>query len=182
MPPLTSQVSFVLNYEEGGEHCILNGDSHPEAFLTEGGASATVIQPRQNSRNLGIESAYEFGSHRGFYRILDLFKRRGLRFTSWAIGSAVEKNPQVVSEMEKANCEIASHSYKWIDYSTVNEDEERDHIKKTIEVLMKNSQNGKKFPKGWYTGRMSLQTRRLVYEVYHQMGFGKDLYDSDACE
>lgn len=177
-----SQVSFVLNYEEGGEHCILNGDSHPEAFLTEGGASAIVVPPKTGSRNLGVESAYEFGSHRGFYRILDLFKRKDLRFTSWAIGSAVEKNPQVVSEMGKAGCEVASHSYKWIDYSNVPEEEERDHVRKTIETLMKNSKDGKSFPKGWYTGRMSLQTRRLVYETYHEMGFLKDLYDSDACE
>jgi peptidoglycan/xylan/chitin deacetylase (PgdA/CDA1 family) len=169
-------ISFVLNYEEGGEHTLLNGDAHSEAFLTEGGATAGS----RAHRNLGTESGYEYGSHRGFWRILDLFKRNGMVFTSWAIGRAVELNPQVVPAMLEAGCEVASHSYRWIDYYDMPEEEERKHVNMTIDAIDKASA-GKK-PMGWYTGRQSLQTRRIVYEEYRRRGLQDRLYDSDACE
>ncbi len=168
-------VSFVLNYEEGGEHTLVNGDAHAEAFLTEGGATAAG----RAHRNLGTESGYEYGSHRGFWRILALFKKHGMVFTSWAIGRAVELNPQVVPAMQEAGCEVASHSYRWIDYFDMKEEEEREHVNKTIDAITK---AGGEPPKGWYTGRQSLQTRRIVYEEYKKRGLVDKLYDSDACE
>lgn len=181
-------LSFVLNYEEGGEHVAgggqastLNDDKHAEAFLTESGAAATVPGAARSGRNLGVESSYEFGSHRGFHRILDLFKRSHLRFTAWAIGRAVELNPQVVGQMEGAGCEVASHSWRWIDYDDVSEDEERKHVRLAIDAIAKASGNGKA-PHGWYTGRQGLQTRRIVYETYRELGMLDKLYDSDACE
>lgn len=185
-------ISFVLNYEEGGEHVglptgtnlasssNLNADGHAETFLTESGATATVGTPRP-ARNLGVESGYEFGARRGFWRILDLFERTQLRFTSWAIGRAVQLNPDVVPAMERIGSEVASHSWRWIDYCTVPEEEERKHIRLAIEELQKHSKDGRA-PRGWYTGRQSLQTRRLVYETYREMGILDQLYDSDACE
>lgn len=185
-------LSFVVNYEEGGEHvaggqdggsaaATLNDDEHAEAFLTESGVGATVPgATRAGARNLGTESGYEFGSHRGFHRILSLFRSAHLRFTSWAIGRAVELNPQVVPLMEEAGCEVASHSWRWIDYSTVPEHEEREHVCKAIAALTKASPLGKA-PAGWYTGRQSLQTRRIVYEEYRDRGMLDRLYDSDSC-
>ena len=180
-------LSFVLNYEEGGEHNVgswqgnYNDDEHAETFLTESGVGATVPGAARPGRNLGTESGYEFGSHRGFHRILDLFRRRSLRFTSWAIGRAVQLNPQVVGQMEEAGCEVASHSWRWIDYWDVPEEEERRHVKLAVEALRSASKGGK-IPRGWYTGRQSLQTRRIVYEVYRELGALDQLYDSDACE
>ncbi|PWN44475.1 chitin deacetylase Cda1 [Ceraceosorus guamensis] len=168
-------LSFVVNYEEGGEHTLLNGDAHSEAFLTENGATGTT----RPSRTLGVESAYEYGSHRGFWRILDLFEKQGLSFTCWAIGRAVELNPQVVDAMQSAGCEVASHSYRWIDYNDVPEAEERSHVHKTIDVISQASKSSTP-PLGWYTGRQSLQTRRIVYETYRERGLADQLYDNDA--
>ncbi|KDN44688.1 carbohydrate esterase family 4 protein [Tilletiaria anomala UBC 951] len=169
-------VSFVLNYEEGGEHSLLNGDAHSEAFLTEGGATAGG----RPARNIGTESGYEYGSHRGFWRILELFKEVGFVFTSWAIGKAVELNPKVVPAMQEAGCEVASHSYRWIDYCDVPESTEKEHIEGAISAITKASMDGKTPPVGWYTGRQSLQTRRLVYDAYREKGLLDKLYDSDA--
>lgn len=171
-------VSFVLNYEEGGEHTLLNGDAHSEAFLTEGGATAGA----RPARNLGTESGYEYGSHRGFWRILELFQEKGITFTSWAIGRAVELNPQVVPAMQAAGCEPASHSYRWIDYFDVPEEQERKHVQDTIKAITEASNDSKTPPIGWYTGRQSLQTRRIVYEEYEKRGLLDKLYDNDACE
>lgn len=169
-------ISFVLNYEEGGEHTLLNGDEHSEAFLTESGATGSA----RNDRNLGVESGYEYGSHRGFWRILNLFRKRGLVFTSWSIGRAIELNPAVVDAMEEAGCEVASHSYRWIDYADTPEHVERDHVDLTIAAISKASSRGTT-PLGWYTGRQSLQTRRIAYEKYRNLGLLDKYYDSDAC-
>jgi peptidoglycan/xylan/chitin deacetylase (PgdA/CDA1 family) len=180
-------LSFVLNYEEGGEHNTgewesnYNNDEHAETFLTESGVAASVPNAARYDRNLGTENGYEFGSHRGFHRILSLFKRNHLRFTSWAIGRAVQLNPQVVPLMQEAGCEVASHSWRWIDYWNVDEEEERKHVKATIEALKKASTDGR-IPRGWYTGRQSVRTRRIVYEVYRELGALDQLYDSDACK
>lgn len=183
-------LSFVLNYEEGGEHTAggegsssnnYNQDEHAETFLTESGIAAAVPGAARYGRNLGTESGFEYGSHRGFHRILDLFQRNQLRFTSWAIGRAVQLNPQVVGLMEDAGCEVASHSWRWIDYWDMPEEEERRHVKLAIEAIQTASKNGR-LPRGWYTGRQSIHTRRIVYEVYREMGALDQLYDSDSCE
>lgn len=171
-------LSFVLNYEEGGENNVLNGDLGAEQYLTEYGA-VNGSKPPANIRNLSVESAYEFGSHRGFWRILDLFKRNNLRFTSWSVGRAVEQNPAVVKAMEEAGCEVASHSYRWFDHSLMSQEEERVQIQNAIRAI-KNASSKSREPRGWYTGRQSINTRRLVYQVYKQLGLEKQLYDSDA--
>ncbi|SAM72238.1 related to Chitin deacetylase 1 [Ustilago bromivora] len=171
-------VSFVLNYEEGGENLTLNGDQYAEQYLTEYGA-ANGSKPPGNIRNLSIESAYEFGSHRGFWRVLDLFTRNNLRFTSWSVGRAVEQNPAVVKAMEEAGCEVASHSYRWFDHSLMSQEEERAQIQAAIRAI-KNASSRSREPRGWYTGRQSINTRRLVYQTYKELGLHNELYDSDA--
>ncbi|PRP81786.1 hypothetical protein PROFUN_10775 [Planoprotostelium fungivorum] len=171
-------LSFVLNYEEGGENTPLNGDTYFEQFLTEGGA-ANGVPPTPGVRNLSVESAYEYGSHRGFWRILDLFKRHKMRFTSWSIGKAVQLNPAAVKAMEEADCEVASHSDRWINYIQLDEEEEKRQIKQAI-ASIKEASSQKREPRGWYTGRQSVNTRRLVYSTYKEMGLHHTLYDSDA--
>ena len=171
-------VSFVLNYEEGGENLTLNGDQYAEQYLTEYGP-ANGSKPPGNIRNLSVESAYEFGSHRGFWRILDLFTRNNLRFTSWSVGRAVEQNPAIVKAMEEAGCEVASHSYRWFDHSLMSQEEERAQIQAAIRAI-KNASSRSREPRGWYTGRQSINTRRLVYQTYKELGLHNELYDSDA--
>ncbi|EPQ32142.1 uncharacterized protein PFL1_00339 [Pseudozyma flocculosa PF-1] len=171
-------LSFVVNYEEGGENTTLNGDEFSELYLTEYGA-ANGKMPPSYVRNLSVESSYEYGSHRGFWRILDLFKRKGWKFTSWSVGRAVEQNPAVVRAMEEAGCEVASHSYRWFDHSTMAPEEERVQIQKAIAAI-KNASTKSREPRGWYTGRQSVNTRRLVYQVYKELGLHGELYDSDA--
>ncbi|PWN91343.1 glycoside hydrolase/deacetylase [Acaromyces ingoldii] len=184
-------VSFVVNYEEGAEHIGTSSsstvsrenynenDGHAEVFLTENGVGPTVGTPKAH-RNLNVEQQYEFGAHRGFWRILALFKRHNLRFTSWAVGRAVQLNPSVAKAMEEAKCEVASHGWRWIDYASMSEQEETQHVKLAIEALAKASSDGKTTPRGWYTGRQSLQTRRIVYETYRDLGMAEQYYDSDA--
>lgn len=170
-------ISFVINYEEGGENTLLNGDAGAEAYLTEYGAPTGPAPP--GLRNLSVESAYEYGSRRGLWRLLDLFRKYRFPFTSWAVGRAVELNPGAVAAMEEAGGEVCSHSYRWINYVEVPEDVEREHIAKAIDVIHDASPSGS-YPMGWYTGRQSLNTRRLVYEEYKRRGMHKQLYDSDA--
>ncbi|WFD36573.1 hypothetical protein MCUN1_003456 [Malassezia cuniculi] len=170
-------ISFVVNYEEGGENTILNGDCASEAYLTEYGAPTGP--PPSGLRNLSVESSYEYGSRRGFWRILGLFEKFNYPFTSWAVGKAVELNPAAVKAMEEAGCEVASHSYRWINYVTMSEDEERSHINKAIDAISEASLKNQP-PLGWYTGRQSLNTRRFVYEEYKKRNLHHLLYDSDA--
>lgn len=170
-------ISFVLNYEEGAENTLLNNDPHAEAFLTENGVGATFAPLKD--RELSRESTYAYGSRVGFWRILNLFKEVGLTFTSWAVGKAVELNPEVVPAMESAGCEVGSHAYRWINYAGVDEDTEREHVKKALDALT-NASPTKKPVLGWYTGRNSLNTRRLVYDHYKTLGLTKKYYDSDS--
>jgi putative urate catabolism protein len=160
-------VSFVLNVEEGGENTVLNGDPRSEIYLTEtpGGA------PFEGARDLSTESIFEYGSRAGFWRVMRLFERRGIHFTSWAIGRAVELTPAFAVAMNDAGHEVASHSWRWINYRDVPEAEERDHIRRTVETIRATC--GVR-PVGWYTGRLSERTRKLVVE---EGGF---LYDSDS--
>ena len=160
-------VQFVLNYEEGGENTVLNGDAASEVYLTEvpGGT------PRIGARDLSTESQYEYGSRVGVWRILDLFARRGLHLTCYGVGLALQRNPAVARALADAGHEIASHGWRWIDYQNVPEEVEREHMRKAIATI--ESLTGQR-PLGWYTGRISAQTRKLVAE---EGGF---LYDSDA--
>ncbi len=159
-------VQFVLNYEEGGENCILHGDAASEAFLSEiVGADA-----RTGVRHISMESIYEYGSRAGAWRLLRIFKEYEVPLTVFAVGMAVERNPAVIEEMVRHEHEICSHGYRWIDYQQVPEEVEREHIGLAIEAIRKTT--GER-PLGWYTGRTSPNTRRLVVE---EGGF---LYDAD---
>ena len=159
-------VQFVLNYEEGGENCILHGDPASEAFLSEiVGADA-----RSGVRHMSMESIYEYGSRAGVWRLLRMFEEYEMPLTIFAVGMAVERHPAVIEEMVKLGHEICSHGYRWIDYQYVEEDVEVEHMGLAIEAIRKVT--GER-PLGWYTGRTSPNTRRLVAE---EGGF---LYDAD---
>lgn len=170
-------ISFVVNYEEGGENTPLYGDPTAEVYLTEFGPPTATPPP--GLRNLSVESCYEYGSRRGFWRILNLFEKFHYPFTCWAVGKAVELNPAVVSAMENAGCEVASHSYRWINYAQMPAEEERNHINSAVDAITSASPSAR-LPLGWYTGRQSLNTRRLVYEEYKKRNLHTVLYDSDA--
>ena len=160
-------LSMVLNYEEGGEACVLHGDAASEAYLHETPGPPALA----GQRNLSVESVYEYGARAGFWRILRLFQERSLVLTVYAVGMALERNPAAARAMVDAGFEIASHGWRWIDYQNVPEAEERAHVKRAIEAIERTT--GAR-PVGWYTGRNSPQTRRLVVE---EGGF---LYDSDS--
>lgn len=160
-------VSFVLNYEEGGERCILHGDDESEAFLSE----IPAATPIKGERHISMESIYEYGSRAGVWRVLRLFEQYDIPLTIFAVAMAVERYPEVAKAMKEAGHEICSHGYRWIDYQYMDESEERDHMAKAISIIKEVT--GER-PVGWYTGRTGPNTRRLVAE---EGGF---LYDSDA--
>ncbi|WCE09947.1 MULTISPECIES: allantoinase PuuE [Pseudomonas] len=160
-------LSFVLNYEEGGERNILHGDKESEAFLSE----MVAAQPLPGVRNMSMESLYEYGSRAGVWRILELFAKHQVPLTVFAVAMAAERHPEVIRAMVQAGHEICSHGYRWIDYQYMDEAEERAHLQRAIEILTKLT--GER-PLGWYTGRTGPNTRRLVME---EGGF---LYDSDT--
>jgi putative urate catabolism protein len=160
-------VQFVLNYEEGGESCVLNGDAGAESFLSDMVGAIAV----QGARNMAMESLYEYGSRAGFWRLRDLFVSRGLPLTVFGVASAMQQNPAAVEAMLEAGWEVASHGWRWIDYQAVPEPVEREHIAKAIEVHTRLT--GER-PLGWYQGRTSPDTARLVAE---EGGFA---YDADS--
>ena len=159
-------LSFVINYEEGGENCVLHGDSHSETFLSE-----IIGAKAYEARHMSIESLYEYGSRAGFWRLHRLFEKFAMPVTVYGVAMALERNPEAVAAMLKANWEIASHGYRWIDHQFMDEDEERSQIKKAIEVHTKVTGEA---PVGWYTGRDSPNTRKLIQEL------GDFMYDSDS--
>jgi len=160
-------VQFVLNYEEGGENCILHGDDASEAFLSEIVGAA----PWPNDRHMSMESIYEYGSRVGIWRILKLFEQQGIPLTVFAVAMALERNPAVSDAALNAGHELCSHGYRWIDYRDVPENVEREHLERAIDIFKRLT--GAQ-PLGWYTGRTSTNTRRLVTEN------GGFLYDADA--
>jgi putative urate catabolism protein len=160
-------LSFVLNYEEGGERTILEGDGESESFLHE----VVGAPPTIGRRNLNTESMFEYGSRAGFWRIHRIFTSHGLPLTVYAVGQALERNPEAARAMVDAGWEVASHGYRWIDYIEWDEEAEREHFRLAIEAIEKTC--GQR-PVGWYTGRLSDNTRRLVVET------GGFLYDSDS--
>jgi allantoinase len=160
-------VQFVLNVEEGAESTILNGDAGSETYLHE----LPGRPGRTGERDLSVESMYAYGSRAGVWRILELFADRGLPLTVFATGRALELCAEIGPTLTAAGHEVAGHAYRWLDYRDISEEEERRHIRRTIEIIELSC--GER-PVGWYTGRVSRNTRRLVRE---EGGF---LYSSDA--
>ena len=173
-------VQFVINYEEGGENCILHGDQASEAFLSEIVGAAAY----EGARHMSMESMYEYGSRAGFWRLYRLFTEKQLPVTVFGVATALEKNPDAVEAMLQAGWDIACHGLKWIHYQDMDEDTERQHMQQAIEI---HTQVVGSRPLGWYTGRDSPNTRRLVAEeggfLYHSDSYADDLpywcYDFD---
>ena len=159
-------VQFVLNYEEGAENCVLNGDKNSEIFLSE----IIGAQPIKG-RHMNMESIYEYGSKRGFWRIHELFQEKKIPLTIFGVGMALEKNNDVCNAIKKANYEVASHGWRWIDYQNFPKAKEKNHMTLAIKSIKKIF--GER-PLGWYTGRCSPNTLDLVIE---EGGF---LYCSDS--
>jgi len=159
-------VQFVLNYEEGSENCVLHGDTYSETFLSE------IIGAKPiKGRNMNMESLYEYGSKRGFWRIHELFQEKKMPLTVFGVAMALERNKEICEEIKKSDYEIASHGWRWIDYQNVPRSTEKKHMQLAINSIKKIF--GER-PLGWYTGRCSPNTRNLVIE---EGGF---LYDSDS--
>jgi putative urate catabolism protein len=170
-------LNFVLNYEEGGENAILHGDKASEAFLSE----IVGAQALEGVRHMSMESIYEYGSRVGVWRILALFARYGVPFTVYGVAMAMERNPAAVEAFLKAGHEIASHGWRWINYQSMPLEIEREHMQRAIDIHTRLT-GGR--PLGWYAGRTSPNTRRLVVEnggfVYDADDYNDDLpwYDT----
>ena len=159
-------LQVVLNYEEGAENCILHGDPASEAFLSD----IVAADAREGVRHMSMESLYEYGSRVGVWRLKRLFGRYDIPVTVFAVGMAVERCPEPVQALHAAGHEICSHGFRWLDYQYVPEAIEREHIQRSVEAI--ENAVGER-PLGWYTGRSSPNTRRLVVEA------GGFLYDAD---
>ncbi|MEM7278685.1 MAG: allantoinase PuuE [Pseudomonadota bacterium] len=160
-------IQFVINYEEGGENCVLHGDAASEAFLSEIVGAA----PIENARHMNMESIYEYGSRAGFWRLHRLFTERGLPVTVFGVAMALARNPDAVAAMHEANWEIASHGYRWIDYQNIDIETERLHLLKAVEM---HSEVTGQAPAGWYLGRCSPNSHQLAAE------HGNFLYNADS--
>jgi putative urate catabolism protein len=160
-------VQFVLNYEEGGENNILHGDAASEAFLSE----IVGAQAWPGQRHWNIESIYEYGARAGFWRLWRLFTGRKVPLTIYGVATALQRSPDQTQAMKEAGWEIASHGLKWIEYKDYSEADERAHLKEAIRI---HSEVTGERPLGWYTGRCSVNTTKLVME---EGGF---LYSSDS--
>jgi putative urate catabolism protein len=170
-------LQFVLNYEEGAENSILHGDAASEAFLSE----IVAAQPIPGMRHISMESLYEYGSRSGVWRLLRLFAKYDVPLTVFGVAMAMERNPAAVEAFLAAGHEIASHGWRWINYQHVPLETEREHMQRAIEVHRRLT--GER-PLGWYTGRTSPNTRRLVVEeggfVYDADDYSDDLPFYDA--
>jgi putative urate catabolism protein len=160
-------VQFVLNYEEGGENCILHGDAASEAFLSE----IVGAQAWPGQRHMNMESVYEYGARAGFWRVWRLFAGQQVPLTVFGVATALQRNPEAVGAMREAGWEIASHGLKWIDYKDFSAADERAHMAQAIQI---HTEVTGERPFGWYTGRTSAHTLDLV------MAEGGFLYSADS--
>ena len=164
-------IQFVLNYEEGAENCVLHGDPGSEQFLSE-----MASPPAYPTRHLSMEGIYEYGARAGVWRILREFERRRLPLTVFAVAMALERNAEVAAAFAEAGHEIAAHGWRWISYQGVDEATERAHLARAVESIAKTTGSR---PLGWYTGRDSPATRRLVADLggfeYDADYYGDDL-------
>tara|TARA_Y100000022_G_scaffold30628_1_gene23955 strand:- start:145 stop:1044 length:900 start_codon:yes stop_codon:yes gene_type:complete len=159
-------LQIVLNYEEGGENCVLNGDKFSETFLSEIIGAKAI-----KGRHISMESIYEYGSRSGFWRLHKLFKDKKIPITIFGVGLALKQNPEVCEAIKNGNYEIAAHGYRWIDYQNIKKSIEKKHMKQAVKIIKEIFGSR---PSGWYTGRCSPNTRDLVFED------GNFLYDSDS--
>ena len=159
-------LQIVLNYEEGGENSVLNGDKYSETFLSEIIGAKAI-----KGRHISIESIYEYGSRSGFWRLDKLFKEKKIPITIFGVGLALKQNPEVCHAIKNGDYEIAAHGYRWIDYQDVKKSVEKKHMQQAIKTI-KDIFGSR--PLGWYTGRCSPNTRDLVFDD------GGFLYDSDS--
>jgi len=159
-------LQFVLNYEEGGENSVLNGDKYSETFLSEIIGAKAI-----KGRHMSMESIYEYGSKAGFWRLDKLFKENKIPVTIFGVGLALKQNPEVCNAIKNGDYEIAAHGYRWIDYQDIKKSVEKKHMQQAIKII-KDIFGSR--PSGWYTGRCSPNTRDLVFED------GGFLYDSDS--
>lgn len=158
-------VQFVLNYEEGAENHVLHGDAGSEQFLSD--IIGSVSYP---DRHMSMDSLYEYGSRAGFWRIHREFQRRNLPLTVFGVAMALARHPEIVNAIGEAKYDVVSHGLRWIHYQNMSPELEREHLKKATQIL---TELFGKAPVGWYTGRDSPNTRRLLVEE------GGYLYDSD---
>lgn len=164
-------VQFVINYEEGGENCVLHGDSASEAFLSE----IIGALPIEGERHMNMESIYEYGSRAGFWRLHRMFTANKTPVTVFGVAMALERNPDAVKAMQDAGWEIASHGYRWIDYQHVDAATERAHLAKAIDLHTRVT--GAR-PTGWYLGRCSPNSHRLAAEE-GGFAYNADCYSDD---
>ncbi len=164
-------VQFVVNYEEGGENCVLHGDAASEAFLSE----IVGAQALQGQRHMNMESIYEYGSRAGFWRLHRLFTERKLPLTVFAVAMALQRNPAVVAAMLNAGWEIASHGYRWVDYQSVDEAIEREHFRQAMAL---HAEITGQRSKGWYLGRCSPQSHRIAAQE-GDFSYNADSYADD---
>jgi putative urate catabolism protein len=159
-------LQFVLNHEEGGENCVLHGDAASETFLSE-----IIGAQAFRARHMSMESLYEYGSRAGLWRVLRAFESRKLPLTVFAVASALRRHPEAVAAYRELGHEIACHGLRWISYQDIDAHTERAHIAEAVKVLKDLTGEA---PLGWYTGRDSPNTRRLVVE------HGGFVYDADS--
>ncbi|MES2635619.1 MAG: allantoinase PuuE [Pseudomonadota bacterium] len=163
-------LQFVLNYEEGGENAVLHGDAGSEQFLSE-----MFNPPSFADRHLTMEGVYEYGSRVGVWRILREFEKRGLPLTVFGVGMALQRHPELTSALKDLGHEIACHGWRWISYQSVDEATEREHMRLGMQAI---EQLTGERPLGWYTGRDSPNTRRLVAD-YGGFEYDSDYYGDD---
>jgi putative urate catabolism protein len=164
-------LQFVLNYEEGSENCVLHGDPASETFLSE----IIGAQPFA-MRHMSMESLYEYGSRAGLWRLLRLFEERQLPLTIFGVAMALKRNPEAVAAFRQLGHEIACHGLRWISYQNMDEASERAHMAEAVQIIREMTGSA---PLGWYTGRDSPNTRKLVVEhggfTYDADHYGDDL-------
>ena len=163
-------VQFVLNYEEGGENSVLHGDAGSEQFLSE-----MANPPSYPERHLSMEGIYEYGSRAGAWRILREFEKRQLPLTVFGVSMALQRHPELTAAFVELGHEIACHGLRWINYQSVDEATEREHMRLGLEII---TQMTGQRPLGWYTGRDSPNTRRLVADD-GQLAYDSDYYGDD---
>ncbi|WP_425261419.1 allantoinase PuuE [Rubrivivax sp. RP6-9] len=163
-------VQFVLNYEEGGENSVLHGDAGSEQFLSE-----MFNPPAFPARHLSMEGIYEYGARVGVWRLLREFERRGLPLTVFGVGMALQRCPEVTAAFVELGHEIACHGWRWIHYQNVDAETERAHLRQAMDAITQMTGSA---PLGWYTGRDSPNTRRLVVE-HGGLEYDSDYYGDD---